>query len=101
MEMRNEALCKELGEEPATIALAWLLHNPVVSAPIIGPRTMAQLDGLLAGAEVTLDDALLDRIDAIVPPGTDVAPLEGAAYAPPAIVQPALRRRPVAERAAA
>jgi aryl-alcohol dehydrogenase-like predicted oxidoreductase len=38
---RYEALCRELGEEPATVALAWLLHNPAVTAPIIGPRTVA------------------------------------------------------------
>jgi len=48
-----------------------------------------------------LSDDVLDRIDAIVPPGFDVAPLESAAYSPPSIVQTALRRRPVAERAAA
>jgi hypothetical protein len=56
---------------------------------------------LLAGAEVVLDDELLDRIDEIVPPGVDVAPLEGAAYSPPWITQASLRRRPAAERAAA
>jgi aryl-alcohol dehydrogenase (NADP+) len=62
---------------------------------------MEQLDGLLAGAGVALSDEILDRIDEIVPPGVDVAPLEGAAYAPPAIAQAALRRRPAEERAAA
>jgi aryl-alcohol dehydrogenase (NADP+) len=61
---------------------------------------MEQLDDLLAGAEVVLDDAVLDRIDAIVPPGTDIGALE-AAYNPPAIMQASLRRRPTAERAAA
>jgi hypothetical protein len=54
-------------------------------AAIIGPRTMEQLDGYLSGAGVVLSDEVLDRIDEIVPPGTDVAPLEGAAYVPPAI----------------
>ena len=58
-------------------------------------------DDLLSGAGVTLDDPLLDRIDKIVPPGTDVAPLEGSGYTPPAIQVPALRRRPITERAAA
>ena len=62
---------------------------------------MEQLDGLLAGAEVVLNDELLDRIDAIVPPGVDVAPLEEAAYTPPSITQASLRRRPIVERAAA
>ncbi|HEY0776463.1 MAG TPA: aldo/keto reductase [Gemmatirosa sp.] len=83
------------------MALAFVVAHPALSAAIIGPRTMEQLDGLLAGAEVVLDDAVLDRIDAIVPPGVDVAPLDGAAYVPPAIAQIARRRRPVAERAAA
>jgi hypothetical protein len=68
--------------------------NPI-KVSIIGPRTMEQLDGLLAGAEVVLDDELLDRIDEIVPPGVDVAPLEGAAYSPPSITQASLRRRPI------
>ena len=45
-----EKLCAELGEEPADVALAWLLHNPVVTAPIIGPRTLEQLDGALRRA---------------------------------------------------
>jgi hypothetical protein len=49
---------------------------------------------------VKLDDATLDRIDAIVPPGMDVAPLEGSAYVPPAIQQLTLRRRPISERSA-
>ena len=62
---------------------------------------MDQLDGLLAGAEVVLDDELLDRIDEIVPPGVDVAPLEGAAYSPPPIMLATLRRRRMNERAAA
>jgi hypothetical protein len=83
------------------MALAFVVAHPALTSAIIGPRTMAQLDGLLAGAEVVLDDALLDRIDAIVPPGVDVAPLEGAAYSPPSIAQALVRRRPIAERAAA
>jgi aryl-alcohol dehydrogenase (NADP+) len=83
------------------MALAFVVAHPALTSAIIGPRTPEQLEGLLAGAEVVLDDALLDRIDAIVPPGTDVAPLEGAAYVPPALEQVALRRRPMGERAAA
>ncbi|MEU4431592.1 hypothetical protein ACH474_01960 [Nocardia rhamnosiphila] len=59
-----------------------------------------QLDDLLAGAAVTLDDEVLDRIDRIVAPGTDLGPLD-VAYVPPAVELPALRRRPAAERAAA
>ncbi|MEO4001235.1 aldo/keto reductase [Mesorhizobium sp. CAU 1732] len=83
------------------MALAFVTSHPVITSAIIGPRTMEQLDGLLAGAEVTLSDEILDRIDEIVPPGTDLAPLEGSAYSPPSIAQPSLRRRPSAERAAA
>ncbi|WP_187830322.1 hypothetical protein [Siccirubricoccus phaeus] len=52
-------------------------------------------------AEVVPDDELLDRIAEIVPPGVDVAPLEGAAYSPPSITEASLRRRPVSDRAAA
>jgi len=83
------------------MALGFVVAHPALTSAIIGPRTMEQLDGLLAGAEVVLDDELLDRIDEIVPPGVDVAPLEGAAYSPPSIAQASLRRRPMAERAAA
>ena len=61
---------------------------------------MGQLDDLLAGAEVQLSDELLDRIDEIVPAGTDVG-INQANYTPPAIAQATLRRRPQAERAAA
>ena len=94
-------LAESAGLSLMHMALAFVVAHPALSAAIIGPRTMEQLDGLLAGAEVTLSDDLLDAIDAIVPPGVDVAPLEGAAYQPPAIAQAGPRRRPVAERAAA
>jgi len=62
-----EALCKEMGEEPADVALAWLLKNPVVTAPIIGPRTMAQLEGSLRAVELTLSDEVLAKLDEIWP----------------------------------
>ena len=80
------------------MALAFVIAHPAVTAAIIGPRTMEQLDDLLAGTEATLSDELLDQIDKIVPPGVDVAPLEGSAYTPPAITQIGLRRRPAADR---
>ena len=64
---RYEALCRDLGEAPATVALAWLLHNPVVTAPIIGPRTIEQLEGAVRATEVTLDEATLARLDEIFP----------------------------------
>ncbi len=62
-----EALCKELGEEPADVALAWVLHNPVVTAPIIGPRTTEQLTGSLRALEMRLSDDTLRRLDEIWP----------------------------------
>ena len=64
---RYEGLCRELGEEPATVALAWLLHNPVVSAPIIGPRTMGQLESAVRATEVTLDEDTIQKLDEIFP----------------------------------
>ncbi len=62
-----EALCKELGREPAQVALAWLLAQPVVTAPIIGPRTRGQLTGALGALEVRLGQDTLQRLDAIFP----------------------------------
>jgi aryl-alcohol dehydrogenase-like predicted oxidoreductase len=64
---RYEALCRELGEEPATVALAWLLHNPVVTAPIIGPRNIAQLESAVRATEVRLDGEILARFNDIFP----------------------------------
>jgi aryl-alcohol dehydrogenase-like predicted oxidoreductase len=62
-----EALCRELGEKPADVALAWLLSNPAVTAPIIGPRTLEQLDDSLRALEIELDEATLKRLDEIWP----------------------------------
>jgi len=73
-----ENLCRDLGEEPAHVALAWLLHNPVVTAPIIGPRTIEQLDGALRALEITLSPETLARLDEIFP-GYKPAP-EGFAW---------------------
>lgn len=69
-----EALCAELGESPADVALAWLLHNPVVTAPIIGPRTMAQFEGSLHTVDITLDAATLAKLDEIWPGPGGAAP---------------------------
>jgi aryl-alcohol dehydrogenase-like predicted oxidoreductase len=68
-----EDLCEELGEEPATVALAWLLTRPAVTGPIIGPRTSEQLDGALRAPELRLEDKVLDRLDEIFP-GYKAAP---------------------------
>ncbi|MGZ8625762.1 MAG: aldo/keto reductase, partial [Actinomycetota bacterium] len=62
-----EKLCADLGEQPADVALAWLLANPVVTAPIIGPRTLEQLEGSMRALELVLDDAVLSRLDEIFP----------------------------------
>ncbi len=62
-----EALCAELGEAPADVALAWLLAQPAVTAPIIGPRTLEQLTGSLRAPEIVLDDGALARLDEIFP----------------------------------
>jgi len=94
-------LAESAGMSLMHMALAFVVAHPALTCAIIGPRTIEQLDGLLAGADVVLDDELLDRIDEIVPPGVDVAPLERAAYSFPPIEQSSLRRRPIEERAAA
>jgi aryl-alcohol dehydrogenase-like predicted oxidoreductase len=60
-----EAYCKEYGEKPADLALAWLLSRPAVTAPIIGPRTMEQLTGPLRSLEIKLDEAALKKLDEI------------------------------------
>jgi aryl-alcohol dehydrogenase-like predicted oxidoreductase len=62
-----EALCKELGEQPADVALAWLLSNKAVTAPIIGPRTLEQLDGSLRALEIELSAETLKQLDEIFP----------------------------------
>ncbi len=69
-----EKYCKELGEQPADVALAWLLHNPVVTAPIIGPRTNDQLTGSLRALEIKLDEAALKKLDEIFPGPGGAAP---------------------------
>jgi aryl-alcohol dehydrogenase-like predicted oxidoreductase len=62
-----ESFCDELGHDPADVALAWLLHQPAVTAPIIGPRTIEQFEGNLRSLEVTLDEDALERLDDIFP----------------------------------
>ena len=62
-----EKLCAELGEQPADVALAWLLAQPAVTAPIIGPRTLDQLEGALRAPEIRLESEVLDRLDRLFP----------------------------------
>jgi aryl-alcohol dehydrogenase-like predicted oxidoreductase len=76
---RWEKLCADLGEEPAAVALAWLLHQKGVTAPIVGPRTMEQLEGSsLRAIDVQLSDETLQTLDDIFPGPGGAAP---AAYA--------------------
>ena len=69
-----EGLCRELGQKPADVALAWLLANPAVTAPIIGPRTIEQLDGSLQALEIHLSDETMTKLDGIFPGPGGTAP---------------------------
>ncbi|TDE12995.1 aldo/keto reductase [Jiangella asiatica] len=82
------------------LAIAFTLTHPAVTATIIGPRTMEQLTSLLDGAAVTLDDATLNRIDQIMPPGRNAYHPDGA-WSPASLTDLARRRRSVEDRAAA
>src|SRR5581483_4820867 len=62
-----EDLCEKLGEEPANVALAWLLHQDAVTAPITGPRTIGHLEDSLRAVELTLDEDVLKRLDELFP----------------------------------
>ena len=72
---RYENLCRKLGSTPAVVALAWLLHNPIVTAPIIGPRTMEQLESAVQATELTLDEETLSQLDEIWPGPGGEAPM--------------------------
>ena len=96
---RLAGLAAEAGMSLIHLALAFVLNHPGVTSAIIGPRTMDQLTYLLAGASVTLDDDVLDRIDQIVPPGVTLNPAD-AGWQPSVLADPAARRRPLASRAA-
>jgi aryl-alcohol dehydrogenase-like predicted oxidoreductase len=84
-------LADEVGITLIQLAISFVLNHPGITAPIIGPRTMDQLDSQLAAANVTLDDAVLDRIDEIVPPGTTINPLDNS-FDNPALRPVAWRR---------
>jgi len=91
-------LAAEAGLPLTHLAMAFTIAHPGVTSALIGVRTMEHLDALLAGLDVTLTDELLDRIDEIVPPGTDVGVLDQT-VPPPALLDAGLRRRPWATRA--
>ncbi len=70
-----EALCKKIGHPPAEVALAWLLHNPIVTAPIVGPRTVEQLESAVRAANIQLDEEVLKKLDEIFPGPGGEAPM--------------------------
>jgi aryl-alcohol dehydrogenase-like predicted oxidoreductase len=86
------ALADEIGIPLVHLAVAFVIRNPAVTSAIIGPRTMEQLTTQLGAADLTLTDDVLDRIDAIVPPGTNFS-FADAGYAPPMVADPQARRR--------
>jgi aryl-alcohol dehydrogenase-like predicted oxidoreductase len=85
-------LADEVGLTLPHLAIAFVLQHPTVTSPIVGPRTMEQLESQLGATDVVLDAATLDRIDEIVPPGRNVSPEDGG-WTPPALERAALRRR--------
>lgn len=72
---KYEALCKEIGHPPGDVALAWLLHNPVVTAPIVGPRTIEQLESAVRAAGIKLDEEVMTKLDEIFPGPGGEAPM--------------------------
>ena len=92
-------LAAEAGLPMTHLAMAFTTTHPGVTCALLGARTEQHLDDLLVGLNVTLSDDVLDRIDEIVAPGTDVGALDQA-YQPPALEDPSLRRRALATRAA-
>ncbi|MDT8913327.1 aldo/keto reductase [Amycolatopsis sp. PS_44_ISF1] len=87
-------LAEEAGLPLIHLALAFVLRHPAVTSAVIGPRTLAHLESQLGAATVTLDEAVLDRIDEIVAPGTDLNPAD-TGYRSPALAEPSRRRRPI------
>jgi aryl-alcohol dehydrogenase-like predicted oxidoreductase len=85
-------LAEKAGLSLVDLALAFVLRHPAVTAAIIGPRTMDQLESQLGAADVELSNEVLDQIDEIVPPGTNVSARD-AGWIPPSVRNPALRRR--------
>ena len=94
------ALAGEAGLSMPHLAMAFAISHPGVTSALLGARTMEQLDDLLSAVDIVLSDDVLDRIDEIVPPGTDIGTLDQS-YVPPAIQKIELRRRPLSERSVA
>ena len=92
---RLTKLAEDAGLSLVHLALAFVLRHPAVTAPIIGPRTMEQLESQLGATEVVLGTDVLDAIDEIVPPGTNLNPVD-AGWRPPVLDDTSQRRRPAA-----
>jgi aryl-alcohol dehydrogenase-like predicted oxidoreductase len=86
-----DQLAQDVGITMTQLALAWVLEHPAVTSAIIGPRTMEQLEGNLGADDTRLDKAVLDRIDELVPPGTNLNPSDAGYYNP--WLEPTARRR--------
>jgi aryl-alcohol dehydrogenase-like predicted oxidoreductase len=93
-------IAADAGVSLTHLSMAFSIAHPGVTSAIIGPRTREQLDDLLAGADVVLDEETLDRIDEVVAPGTAISAADSF-YTPREISEKSLRRRPVATRSAA
>ncbi len=85
-------LAEEAGISLVDMAVAFVLRHPAITSAIVGPRTMEQLESYLGAVDVALEDALLDRIDEIVPPGSNLNSAD-AGYTPPQLEHPSSRRR--------
>ena len=85
-------MAADVGVSLTHLSIAWVLRHPAVTSAIIGPRTAEQLEDLLAGVDVTLDEATLDRIDEIVPPGVTINPADSG-WQPPGLSKKKRRRR--------
>jgi aryl-alcohol dehydrogenase-like predicted oxidoreductase len=89
---RLAVLADKAGISLVHMAIAFVLEHPAVTSAIIGPRTMEQLESQLGAADLVLDADLLDQVDDVVPPGTNLNPADNG-WLPPSILDPALRRR--------
>jgi aryl-alcohol dehydrogenase-like predicted oxidoreductase len=85
-------LAEDRGISLVHMAIAFVVNHPAVTAAIIGPRTADHLASQLGAVDVVLDDELLDAVDKVVPPGTNINPAD-AGYVPPAVARPWMRRR--------
>ncbi len=90
---RLAQLADETGITLIQLAVAFVLHHPAITAALIGPRTMEQLQSQLAAADDVLDETILDRIDEIVVPGTTINPADNS-FNNPALERAARRRSP-------